>query len=304
MPASRRIPRVLSIAGSDSGGGAGIQADLKAFAACGVHGMTAITAITAQNTVGVIAIHPIPPDVIEAQVRAVATDIGVDAVKIGMLGDRPTIEAVARALAELPDDTPVVLDPVMVAESGAALLDPEARATLIGLILPRATVVTPNVPEAHALLATADGAGPRGDAGGGEVGEAERAGGDHVETLARGIHALGPLAVVVTGGHRDELTDVFFDGRRLVELPGPRHPDGATHGSGCTHSSVLAARLALGDDPLEAARAARALAARAVAQGLREIGAGAGPVDILGIASKPKQPPHRGHRPDGLPARF
>ncbi len=113
-----RLPRVLSIAGSDSGGGAGIQADLKAFAACGVHGMTAITAITAQNTVGVIAIHPVPPDVIEAQVRAVRDDIGIDAVKIGMLGDLPTIEAVARALDELPPSTPVVLDPVMVAESG------------------------------------------------------------------------------------------------------------------------------------------------------------------------------------------
>src|SRR5487761_261415 len=127
--ASDRIPRVLSIAGSDSGGGAGIQADLKAFAACHVHGMTAITAITAQNTVGVTAVHPIPPDVILAQVRAVAGDIGVDAVKIGMLGDRVTIEAVAGALDELPQGTPVVLDPVMVAESGARLLDPEARAT-------------------------------------------------------------------------------------------------------------------------------------------------------------------------------
>ena len=261
-----RIPRVLAIAGSDSGAGAGIQADLKAFAACGVHGMTAITAITAQNTVGVSAVHPIPPDVIIAQVSAVATDIGVDAVKIGMLGDRRTIEAVARALAELPDATPVVLDPVMVAESGAQLLDPSARATLIELLVPRATVVTPNLPEARSLvdstaqLDTAD--------------------------LARALHALGPRAVVVTGGHREEATDVFFDGERLVELPGERHPDGATHGSGCTHSSVLAARLAHGDDPLEAARAARQLASEAVAHGLREIGAGAGPVDILGIASK------------------
>jgi hydroxymethylpyrimidine/phosphomethylpyrimidine kinase len=265
-----RIPRVLSIAGSDSGAGAGIQADLKAFAACGVHGMTAITAITAQNTVGVTAVHPIPPEVIIAQVRAVATDIGVDAVKIGMLGDRPTIEAVARALAELPETTPVVLDPVMVAESGAELLEPAARSALVELLLPRATVVTPNVPEAIALLA---GAGEGGD----------------VETLARGIHALGPQAVVVTGGHREAATDLFFDGARLVELPGPRHPEGATHGSGCTHSSVLAARLAHGDDPLEAARVAKWLASRAVANGLREIGAGAGPVDILGIGSKAQE---------------
>jgi hydroxymethylpyrimidine/phosphomethylpyrimidine kinase len=259
---------VLSIAGSDSGGGAGIQADLKAFAACGVHGMTAITAITAQNTVGVTAVHAVPPEMIIAQVRAVAQDIGVDAVKIGMLGDSPTIEAVAQALDELPNGTPVVLDPVMVAESGAQLLDPAARVSLTELLLPRATVVTPNVPEARALL-------PRADAGD-----------DEVEALARGIHALGPRVVVVTGGHRDEAVDVFFDGERLVELPGPRHHGGGTHGSGCTHSSVLAARLALGDEPLEAARVAKQLASAAVAQGLEQIGAGAGPVDILGIASK------------------
>jgi hydroxymethylpyrimidine/phosphomethylpyrimidine kinase len=262
------IPRVLSIAGSDSGGGAGIQADLKAFAACGVHGMTAITAITAQNTVGVSAVHPVPPEIIVEQVRAVARDIGIDAVKIGMLGDRPTIEAVATALDELPDAPPVVLDPVMVAESGAELLDPAARDTLIGLLLPRATVVTPNVPEARALV---------GDLG--------------VEELARRVHALGPRAVVVTGGHREEAVDVFFDGEGLVEMPGPRHPGTAAHGSGCTHSSVLAARLAHGDDPLTAARVAKDLASHAVAQGLSEIGAGAGPVDILGIASKPRKTP-------------
>jgi hydroxymethylpyrimidine/phosphomethylpyrimidine kinase len=267
VPATHRIPRVLSIAGSDSGAGAGIQADLKAFAACGVHGMTAITAITAQNTVGGNAVHPVPPDVIIAQVRAVVSDIGVDAVKIGMLGDRPTIEAVARALAELPADTPVVLDPVMVSESGAQLLDPAARATLIELLLPRATVVTPNVPEARALV---DDAREALD----------------VHELASAIHALGSQVVVVTGGHRAQATDVFFDGRRVVELPGERHPGGATHGSGCTHSSVLAARLAHGDGPLEAARIARRLASEAVANGLHEIGAGAGPVDILGIASK------------------
>jgi hydroxymethylpyrimidine/phosphomethylpyrimidine kinase len=256
---------VLSIAGSDSGGGAGIQADLKAFAACGVHGMTAITAITAQNTVGVTAVHPVPPDVIIAQVRQVADDIGVDAVKIGMLGDRPTIEAVATALSHLPDDTPVVLDPVMVAESGAVLLAPEARQALVESLLPRATVLTPNLPEARTLI------------------------GDDLDAteLAHKIHALGPRVVVVTGGHREPLADVFFDGQRLVELHGERHPDGAAHGSGCTHSSVLAARLAHGDEPLEAARAARELASRAVAQGLREIGAGPGPVDILGIACKP-----------------
>src|SRR5207248_1706340 len=132
-----RIPRVLSIAGSDSGGGAGIQADLKAFAACGVHGMTAVTAITAQNTTGVTVVHPVPPDVILAQVAAVANDLGVDAVKIGRLGDAATIEAVGRALDELRDGTPVVLDPVMVAESGAELLSPDARSALIELLMPR-----------------------------------------------------------------------------------------------------------------------------------------------------------------------
>jgi hydroxymethylpyrimidine/phosphomethylpyrimidine kinase len=208
---SRRIPRVLSIAGSDSGAGAGIQADLKAFAACGVHGMTAITAITAQNTVGVTAVHPIPPDVILAQVRAVADDIGVDAVKIGMLGDRPTIEAVARALDELPRTTPVVLDPVMVAESGAQLLDPAAKSALVELLVPKATVLTPNVPEAIALLETTTTKTTA------------------VEDLAERIHSLGPQAVVVTGGHRDDIVDVFFDGDRLVELTGESQPNGAAH---------------------------------------------------------------------------
>ncbi len=262
--AQRRTRRVLSIAGSDSGGGAGIQADLKAFAACGAHGMTAITAITAQSTTGVSAVHQIPPEIVIEQIRMVSEDIGVDAVKIGMLGNATTIEAVAAALDSLPARTPVVLDPVMVAESGARLLDPAAQSSLIALLVPRATVVTPNVPEARALL------GPGG----------ERA---DANALARGVHALGPRYVVVTGGHREEPVDLFFDGERLVEIRGERHPDGAAHGSGCTHSSVLAARLAWGDEPLAAARTAHAMASRAVAQGLVDIGAGAGPVDVLGI---------------------
>jgi hydroxymethylpyrimidine/phosphomethylpyrimidine kinase len=268
--AAQRLPRVLSIAGSDSGGGAGIQADLKAFAACGVHGMTAVTAITAQNTVGVSAIHLVPPAVIKAQARAVAEDIGIDAVKIGMLGDVPTIEAVSTVLDWLGPSTPVVLDPVMVAESGAGLLEPSARRALVELLLPRSTVLTPNVPEARDLVA-----------------EAGLSGGDRLdaEELARAIHGLGPRVVVVTGGHRDQPVDVFFDGRRLELLAGERHPGGAAHGSGCTHSSALAARLAWGDDPLEAARFARELAGRAVRDGLEEIGAGAGPVDALGIWS-------------------
>src|SRR3954465_15861761 len=169
---STHIPRVLSIAGSDSGGGAGIQADLKAFARCGVHGMTAITAITAQSTVAVDGVWPVAPEAIVAQVRAVADDIGVDAVKIGMLGSAETIAAVDEALDLLPD-VPVVLDPVMVAESGASLLDDDARSALRDAMLPRASVVTPNVPEARALAeAEGDGRG-EGDGHGGEA----RAGG-------------------------------------------------------------------------------------------------------------------------------
>jgi hydroxymethylpyrimidine/phosphomethylpyrimidine kinase len=273
-----RLPAVLSIAGSDSGGGAGLQADLKAFAACGVHGMTAITAITAQSTVGVDAVGAIEPELIVAQVRAVQRDIGVDAVKIGMLGTVETIAAVERALDELDPRTPIVLDPVMVAESGAELLAQEAHAALVERLLPRVTVTTPNLPEARALVAVAELARA-------VVGDADPAALD-APALARAIHALGPRCVVVTGGHRDAVTDVFFDGETLVEIPGERFPDGAAHGSGCTHSSVLAAHLAHGFTPLEAARAAKAAAAAAVRDGLREIGRGAGPVDVLGIRGR------------------
>jgi hydroxymethylpyrimidine/phosphomethylpyrimidine kinase len=265
-------PRLLTIAGSDSGGGAGIQADLKAFARCGAHGMSAITAITAQNTVAVTDVYPLPPEAIVAQVRAVAEDIGVDAVKIGMLGTEQTISAVVEALG-LVGDVPVVLDPVMVAESGARLLDEEAETALRTRLLPLVTVVTPNLLEARAL-AGAHGEGPETD------GEAER--------LARAIHGLGPGSagpanVVVTGGHREHSSDLFFDGERVVEIPGERHPGGAAHGSGCTHSSALAAHLALGLDPLEAARRAKQIASEAVRDGLRGLGAGAGPVDALGL---------------------
>src|SRR3954465_1129945 len=200
MGANRHPPTVLSIAGSDSGGGAGIQADLKAFARCGVHGMTAITAITAQNTVGGTGGWAVAPEAIVEQVRAVADDIGVAAVKIGMLGTVDTIAAVGEALDLLPG-VPVVLDPVMVSESGASLLDDEARSALRDTMLPRASVVTPNVPEAQAL-AEADGDG-RGE-GEGHGGEARAGGGGDVEALARAVKALGPGAVVVTGGHRDE----------------------------------------------------------------------------------------------------
>jgi hydroxymethylpyrimidine/phosphomethylpyrimidine kinase len=232
--------------------------------------MTAITAITAQNTVAVEGVWAIAPEAIVAQVRAVVEDIGVDAVKIGMLGDAETIAAVEQAL-RLVGDAPVVLDPVMVAESGASLLDPDAKASLQERLLPRAAVVTPNVHEAAALVG--EGAGGAGSGSASDV-----------EALARAVHALGPAAVVVTGGHREEAVDVFFDGDQLVEIPGERHPGGAAHGSGCTHSSALAAHLALGFTPVEAARHAKAIAAEAVRQGLREVGAGAGPVDVLGLA--------------------
>jgi len=259
------IPRVLSIAGSDSGGGAGIQADLKAFARCGVHGMTAITAITVQNTLEVRAVQPVAPDIVEGQIAAVAEDIGLDAIKIGMLGSVPTIEAVERALRALSAPVPVVLDPVMIAESGGRLLDPEAERAMRELILPLTTVATPNVAEARVLA----------DLG------ADRP----LEDVARAIHGFGADAVIVTGGHRDEATDLLFDGERFVGLPGERYPDGAAHGSGCTHASVLAAHLAHGLELEDAARVARRIAGEAVRDGLREIGHGAGPVNVLGLGT-------------------
>lgn len=259
---SRPVPVALAIAGSDSGGGAGIQADLKAFARCRVHGATAITAITAQSTVGVDAVSTVDPDMIVAQVRTVARDIGVDAVKVGMLADEATIDAVIEALG-LVGDAPVVIDPVMVAESGAPLLAPPARAALIERILPLATVATPNVLEARALSGLGEGAEQR------ELGEA--------------ILALGPRAVVVTGGHTETGADVLVDDAGTIQIEGPRYEGGASHGSGCTHSSALAAFLARGVDLPEAARWAREIAAEAVGNGLREIGAGTGPVDVFGI---------------------
>jgi hydroxymethylpyrimidine/phosphomethylpyrimidine kinase len=213
---------------------------------------------------------------IVAQVRAVAEDIGVDAVKIGMLGTAATVHAVREALALLDPATPIVIDPVMVAESGAVLLDDDARRAIVEELLPLATVITPNLAEARVLAGTAAGAHDGERAGG-------RPPGDDAEALARALHALGPANVVVTGGHREEATDVLFDGSELHRIPGERHPDGAAHGSGCAHSSALAAHLALGHTPLEAARAARAIASAAVRDGLRGLGAGAGPVDVLGL---------------------
>jgi hydroxymethylpyrimidine/phosphomethylpyrimidine kinase len=265
---TRLVPAVLSIAGSDSGGGAGIQADLKAFARCGVHGMSAVTAITAQNTIGVEAVEAVSPRMIVAQVRAVAEDIGVDAVKIGMLGTVETVDAVVEALGYV-GGAPVVLDPVMVAESGAVLLDDDARTALVERLLPLTTVVTPNIPEARELT----GAGEESSQ----------------EDLARGMLGLGPKSVVVTGGHSERLVDLFFDGEELAEIPGERHPDGAAHGSGCTHSSTLAACLARGVGVLQAAEAARRVASAAVGAGLREIGEGPGPVDVFDLTAQARQ---------------
>jgi len=259
------VPVCLSIAGSDSGGGAGIQADLKAFARCGVHGTTAITALTAQNTVAVTRVAAMAPDMVVAQIEAIASDLTIGAVKIGMVGTADVIAAVAAALDALPAGTPVVLDPVMVAESGARLLPGAAERALVELLLPRATVVTPNVPEARVL------AGP------------DAAGLDGAE-LAAAVQAVGANAVVLTGGPRAQAVDVLVhsDGT-IVEIPGHRYPDGAAHGSGCTHSSALAAHLALGCTLAESARAARAISAEAVRHGLRDLGAGPGPVNVLGV---------------------
>lgn len=269
---SSRTPVALTIAGSDSGGGAGIQADLKAFAAAGVHGTSAIAALTAQNTIGVTRIEAVSAEMIVAQVEAVASDLDVGAVKIGMLGSVETIEAVARALALLGPGVPVVHDPVMIAESGARLLPEDALDALRELILPRATVITPNLPEARALV------GDAADA-------ATAAGAD--EALLAALLDLGPAWAMVTGGHRGEAVDLLAGPRgELHRFAGPRHPDGAAHGSGCTHSSTLAAHLARGQTIPEAAAAARVAASEAVLHGLRDVGAGAGPVDVLRISER------------------
>lgn len=285
----RRPPVCLTIAGSDSGGGAGVQADLKAFAACGAHGASALTALTAQSTVAVTGVHAVPPAFIVEQVRAVIEDLGVDAVKLGMLGDAVTIAAVAEALTLVPAEVPMVLDPVMVAESGARLLDPDAVRALVERLVPRATVVTPNLPEARVLAeiaARGDAVADRGARTQSALGEVAPGATGEAAALARAIHGLGPRAVIVTGGHRDRVADLLFDGAALIEIPGPRHADGAAHGSGCTHASALAAHLAHGFSLQEAAFAARVVAGESVRRGLRAIGAGAGPVDVLGVLDR------------------
>ena len=260
------IPRCLTIATSDSGGGAGIQADLKAFAALGCHGTSAVVALTAQNTHAVTAVHEAPPAFVRAQLDAVFDDIGVDAAKTGMLFSARIIEAVADFLTERP--VPLVVDPVMVAASGAKLLQDDAVSVLVGELFPLATVVTPNLHEACALARV-----PYAD-------DADR------RELAEAIHGLGAAAVVVTGGHGAEAVDWLFDGERHVPIPVERHGDEATHGAGCTHSAGLAGLLAWGESLEEAARGAAAMASEAVRNGLAGLGAGSGPVDVLRLGDR------------------
>jgi hydroxymethylpyrimidine/phosphomethylpyrimidine kinase len=255
------VPRCLTIAGSDSGGGAGIQADLKAFAAAGCHGMSAIVALTAQNTTGVTAVHEVPPEFVREQLEAVFDDIGVDAAKTGMLFSAELIDTVADFLEE--HRVKLVVDPVMVASSGARLLQEDAVETLARRLFPLASVIAPNLIEAQALVPSNTVLQGRSE-------------------LAEALHELGAAAVIVTGGHGDPV-DHLFDGERHVEIPVERHEVRATHGAGCTHSATLAALLGRGEDLETAARGAAAAASRAVAQGLAELGSGEGPVDVVGL---------------------
>jgi hydroxymethylpyrimidine/phosphomethylpyrimidine kinase len=256
------VPRCITIAGSDSGGGAGIQADLKAFAAAGVHGTSAIVALTAQNTREVTAVHELPTWFVRAELDAVAGDIGIDAAKTGMLFSRAIIGTVADWLVEHP--LPLVVDPVLVASSGARLLEDDAVGLLVERLFPLATVVTPNLVEARVLTAS--------DATPGELAEA--------------LVGLGAPSALVTGGHGEEAADHLFDGREHHEIPFEHSDVAATHGAGCTHSATLAALLAHGLSLVDAARGAAAAASRAVAHGLAEVGSGDGPVDVLGVAAR------------------
>lgn len=256
------VPRVLTVASSDSGGGAGIQADLKAFARCGAHGMSAIVALTAQNTLGVTAVQELPPQFVRAQIDAVLDDIGADAAKTGMLFSSPLIEVVAQTLARR--SLPLVVDPVMIASSGYRLLREDAVLTLVTRLFPLATVVTPNIMEAQSLTQTVT---------------EDRA------VLAERLAAMGAPAVLVTGGHGAEPVDHLFDGSHHVPIPVTRHPVAATHGAGCTHSAVLAAGLAAGLPLIEAARQAADIAGDAVAHGLATLGGGDGPVHVLHLVA-------------------
>jgi hydroxymethylpyrimidine/phosphomethylpyrimidine kinase len=257
------VARALTIATSDSGGGAGIQADLKAFAAAGVHGTSALVALTAQNTAAVTSVHELPPAFIRAQLDAVWDDIGVDAAKTGMLFSRGIIETVAEWLDGR--GIPLVVDPVLIASSGAQLLQDDAVETLVSRLFPLANVVTPNLPEAEVLT------GARG---------ASRA------ELARRLVELGARAALVTGGHGETAVDHLYDGHEDLELPVERLDVRATHGAGCTHSATLAALLARGLPLAEAAEGASRAATSAVRNGLVEIGAGEGPVDVLNVRGR------------------
>jgi len=253
----------VSIAGSDSGGGAGIQADLKTFSALGVYGATVITALTAQNTHGVSAIHDVPPEFVTAQIDAVFSDLAVGAVKIGMLSRAPVIKAVAQGLDRW-KQTQVVLDPVMVATSGDRLLAPDAVDMLRRELLPRARVVTPNLPEAAALLDAKIAAS-----------EAE------MQAQAERILALGAKAVLIKGGHGEgeESVDLLLDGQTMTRLAVHRIATQNTHGTGCTLSAAIAAGLAKGQDLATAAREAKEFVTDAIAAAdLLEVGGGHGPV--------------------------
>ena len=252
------VPRCLTIAGSDSGGGAGIQADLKAFAHAGCFGTTAIVALTAQNTLGVTSVHEVPPAFVREQIEAVLDDIGADAVKTGMLFSRRIIETVAAVLAA--HRIPLVVDPVLIASSGAQLLQDDAVESLVTRLFPLATVITPNLLEAEALT--------------GLVGASRSA-------LAERLHELGAPAVLITGGHGEDAIDHLFDGWGHLEIHVDRHDVAATHGAGCTHSATLAAGLAGGLSLEEAARGASETASAAVRHGLVQIGDGDGPVDVF-----------------------
>ena len=256
-------PRALTIAGSDSGGGAGIEADLKTFAAFGVYGMAALTAVTAQNTVAVRAIHDVPPEMVAAQIDAVLDDIGADAAKTGMLANAPIIEAVGDRLAAH-GVRRLVVDPVMVAKSGDRLLREDAVALLRDRLLPLAAVVTPNAPEASVLSGI-------------EVNDAASA-----REAARRIHDLGAGVVVVKGGHLGgpRSDDIVFDGRSFEVLSEPRVDTRHTHGTGCTFSAAIAACLARGFDALSAVREARRYLQGAL-EHAEPLGAGHGPVNHL-----------------------
>jgi hydroxymethylpyrimidine/phosphomethylpyrimidine kinase len=256
------VPTCLTIATSDSGGGAGIQADLKAFAAEGCHGTSAIVALTAQSTTAVTAVFELPPAFVVAQLDAVFGDLAVAAAKTGMLFSRELIETVAGYLEGR--GVTLVVDPVMVASSGAKLLQDDAVSTLVERLFPLATVVTPNL---HEAIVLAGSQAPRAE-------------------LAERIHALGAAAVIVTGGHGEDAVDHLFDGSDHYEIPVARHNVAATHGAGCTHSATLAALLARGFPLPAAASGAAASASAAVARGLVELGAGEGPVDVLDLRSK------------------